>query len=88
MPKKRNDNGPYWTALRAAERKIIWDALALTAGDIKAASRLLDVHRNFLRRRINALEIDVTLVREGEGAPLPTEPVTTTKPASSWLTGT
>jgi hypothetical protein len=89
MPRRKNPNGPYWTALRAAERKIIWDALILTGGDLKAAARLLDIHRNYIRKRINTLNIDLTLIRGGETAP-PVEPITTNKPATSqsWLTST
>ena len=87
MPRKKNPNGPYWTALRAAERKIIWDALALTKGDILNAARLLDIHRNYIRNRINYLGIDVALVREAI-ADLPVEPVTTQAVVAepkSWL---
>ncbi len=88
MPRRRNPNGPYWTALRAAERKILWDALVLSGGDLKAAARLLDIHRNYIRTRINALGIDIALLRAG--GETPAEPVTTTKPVTgqSWLTST
>lgn len=89
MPRRRNPNGPYWTALRAAERKILWDALVLSGGDLKAAARLLDIHRNFIRQRVKVLDIDLALLRADSAAPLPDEPVTT-KPSigQSWLTST
>jgi preprotein translocase subunit Sec63 len=56
MPKKRNENAPFWLQIHEAERHIITFALEQCQTILRASS-ILGVSPNFLSDRINKLGI-------------------------------
>ena len=64
MPKRRNQNAPYWQQLRVAERQII--EYALEHGQtIRKTAEILGISPNFLSERTRELEIATPEVRPG-----------------------
>jgi hypothetical protein len=64
MPKKRDEQGPYWVQLREAERSII--VFALTHGaTIRGTATLLGTSPNFLAGRMRELGIPTPEVKPG-----------------------
>jgi hypothetical protein len=64
MPKKRDEQGPYWVQLREAERSII--VFALTHGTtIRGTATLLGTSPNFLAGRMRELGIPAPEVKPG-----------------------
>jgi hypothetical protein len=87
MSVRRNPEGPYWTAVRAAERSILDAALRQTKGDVKRAAAALGLSRNWFVIRSRQLGLDMATYRRGRNVGGP--PLTVARPAastSSWLT--
>jgi transposase-like protein len=77
MPKRRDEQAPYWQQLRVAERSII--EFALEHGEtIRGAARLLGISPNYLGERVRELKITAPEVRPGPkpGTKRPTPPPT------------
>jgi len=77
MPKRRDEQAPYWQQLRVAERSII--EFALEHGQtIRGAARLLGISPNYLGERVRELGIPAPEVRPGPkpGTKRPTPPPT------------
>jgi hypothetical protein len=64
MPKRRDENAPYWVQLREAERHIIEFALE-HGGSIRGTAAILGISPNYLRERTRELNIDTPEVRPG-----------------------
>lgn len=58
MSAKRNENAPFWVALRAYEKRLIEDSLREARGIIVDAAALLGVDRTFLSKKIKGLGIN------------------------------
>jgi hypothetical protein len=64
MPKKRDENAPYWQQMRESERSII--AFALEHGQsVRGAATLLGVSANYLRERTRELNIATPEIKPG-----------------------
>jgi len=75
MPKRRNENAPYWQQLREAERRII--EYALEHGQtLRGTASILGISPNYLSERTRELGIAVPEVRPGpKPGTKPTRPV-------------
>jgi type IV secretory pathway VirB10-like protein len=75
MPKKRDEDAPYWVQLRQAERSII--EFALEHGQsVRGTAALLGISANYLRERTRELNIVTPEIKPGPkpGAKSPTRP--------------
>ena len=77
MPKRRNENAPFWVQMRQAERSII--EFALEHGQtVKRTAALLGISPNYLSERLHHLGIPAP---ESKPGPKPgTRPVRPTRP--------
>jgi len=74
MPKRRDEQAPYWQQLRVAERGII--EYALEHGQtVRGTARLLGISPNYLGERMRELGIAIPEVRPGP------KPTTAKRPA-------
>lgn len=66
MPKRRNEDAPYWVALRETEKKLIEGALKATKFQRAEAARLLGIDRTYMVGRMRKLGISVEFKHQGE----------------------
>lgn len=75
MPKRRNEQAPYWQQLRVAERGIIEYALE-HGKTIRGTAVILGISPNYLGERLRLLGIPVPDVRPGPKPGTPRRPAT------------
>lgn len=63
MPRRRDENAPYWQQLREAERRIIEYAFQ-HGGNIRGTAVILGISPSFLSRRIGELGVAVPASKE------------------------
>lgn len=73
MPKRKNENAPYWTMLRDSERHIIAYALE-QGGTITKAAQLLGISVNYLSERTRELGVPAPNKGNAPGKKRPAPP--------------